>query len=123
MRYGAGWRDCSERKSRVSIHCRRELPFGCIFLSQFFQFIGNFDFQTPANRFVKAGLGHPIGQIALSSGKTVFLVVCIAVTLAVVQLLHKLGGGIAQMHGHRAGAVFFDPGLGLVEGQSLTFNG
>ena len=40
----------------------------------------------------------------------------VAVAFAVVQVFHQTGGRIAQVHGHRACTVFFDKGLGGIEG-------
>jgi hypothetical protein len=50
-----------------------------------------------------------------AGGEGVGFVVRVAVALAVVQIFHQLGGGVAQVHGHRAGPVFLDEGLDRVE--------
>src|SRR6185369_11545483 len=40
----------------------------------------------------------------------------VAIVLAVVEILHQLGGRVAQVQGHRPGAVLADECLGFVEG-------
>ena len=62
------------------------------------------------------GLGHAIGKVGFPGGKAVLFVMCIPVSLAIVQLLHQFGGSVTQVHRYGPRTFLFDQGTGLVVG-------
>lgn len=76
--------------------------------TQFAQLLADADFESAIDRFVEDLALQAVGQVLLAGRETALLVVRVAIALAVVELLHELGRGIAQMHGHGPRAVFLD---------------
>ncbi len=69
-------------------------------LTQPRQRLGDALFETARRRPVVAPIGQPLGQIPLARGIRIGLVVGVAITFAVAQILHERGGRIAQRHRH-----------------------
>src|SRR5947209_776509 len=67
---------------------------------QFGQLFADADFEPAFGRLVEVRRLHVVGEVAHAGRKAALLVVRVAVALAVIELLHQLRRGVAQVQRH-----------------------